>query len=198
MQHCNGNRESTMIRFWHYWDHKSLMVFQFTSTLTVCSTACAGQQKREQKIVHYWPFVWGIHRLLVNSPHKGPVMKRAFTCHDLTLNLEIIPHGYRLCIGAIWPSLNPCTIINPILLTYLLIDYIIGCLLTAFSLHHVTNDCQGVSNYWSIECLFSSLLRLTTKKYLRCVLLSLCEGNPPVTSGFPTQRDCNAEYGSSW
>ena len=27
---------------------------------------------------HYWPFVRGIHRSSVNSPHKGPVMVKAF------------------------------------------------------------------------------------------------------------------------
>ena len=25
--------------------------------------------------LHYWPFVWGIHQWLVDSPHKGPVMQ---------------------------------------------------------------------------------------------------------------------------
>ena len=31
------------------------------------------------------------------------------------------------------------------------------------------------------------------KKHKRSALLSLCEGNPPVTGGFPSQRDRNAE-----
>ena len=26
--------------------------------------------------LHYWPFVWGIHRSPVDSPHKGPEMQR--------------------------------------------------------------------------------------------------------------------------
>ena len=25
--------------------------------------------------LNYWPFVWGIHQLLVDSPHKGSVMQ---------------------------------------------------------------------------------------------------------------------------
>ena len=33
----------------------------------------------------------------------------------------------------------------------------------------------------------------TSKVRVRSVLLSLCEGNPPVTGGFPTLRDSNAE-----
>ena len=50
-----------------------------------------------------------------------------------------------------------------------------------------SNGRHGVSNYWSIECLFSSLFRLTTKNHQKSALLSLCERNPPVTGGFPTE-----------
>ena len=45
----------------------------------------------------------------------------------------------------------------------------------------------------SSECLFNSLLRLAAKKYQRPTLLSLCDGKPPVTSEFPTQKDSNTE-----
>ena len=45
---------------------------------------------------------------------------------------------------------------------------------------------------------FNSLFRLTRKKHQRSALLSLCEGNPLVTSGFPAQRDINAENVSIW
>ena len=58
--------------------------------------------------------------------------------------------------------------------------------------------CHGVPNYWSIKCLFNSLFRLTTKKHKKFMLLSLCEGSPPVTGGFPTQRDSNMEKFSIW
>ena len=53
-------------------------------------------------------------------------------------------------------------------------------------------------NYWSIESLFNSLFRLTTEKHQRSMSLSLCEGNPLVTSAFPTQRDSNMENVSIW
>ena len=31
---------------------------------------------------HYWPFVMGIHRWPMDSPHKGPVMLKAFPYHE--------------------------------------------------------------------------------------------------------------------
>ena len=34
----------------------------------------------------YWPFVWGIHRSPVNSPHKGPVTWNLDVFFDLHLN----------------------------------------------------------------------------------------------------------------
>ena len=45
----------------------------------------------------------------------------------------------------------------------------------------MSHDRHGISNYWSVECLFNSLFRLTTKKHQRSALISLCEGNPLVT-----------------
>ena len=51
-----------------------------------------------------------------------------------------------------------------------------------------SNDRHGVSNYRSIQCLFNTLFRLTTKKYQRSALLSLCEGNPPVSCGSHHKR----------
>ena len=40
-----------------------------------------------------------------------------------------------------------------------------------------SNDRHGVLNYRSIECLFNSLLRLTTRRHQRSASPSLCEGN---------------------
>ena len=48
-----------------------------------------------------------------------------------------------------------------------------------------------------LHCLFNSLLILTT--YTSSVSLALCEGNPLVASGFPSQRAINVESISmSW
>ena len=67
------------------------------------------------------------------------------------------------------------------------------CLITATS-----NDCHGILNYQSIECLFNHLFRLKTKEHQRSALLALCGGNPPLTSGFPSQRASNTENVSIW
>ena len=41
------------------------------------SIACSGWHPKENtKAQHYWPFVRGIHQSLVDSPHKGPVMRK--------------------------------------------------------------------------------------------------------------------------
>ena len=40
------------------------------------------------KALCFWPFVRGIHRWPVDSPHKGPVIQKAFTCHDVIMNRE--------------------------------------------------------------------------------------------------------------
>ena len=35
------------------------------------------------KAPHHWPFVRGIHRSPVDYPHKGPVIRNVFPCHDI-------------------------------------------------------------------------------------------------------------------
>ena len=45
----------------------------------------SGQHKRNIKALCYWPFVRGIHRWPVDSPHKGPVMRKMFQCCDIIM-----------------------------------------------------------------------------------------------------------------
>ena len=42
------------------------------------------------------------------------------------------------------------------------------------------NEHHSISSHWQLGCLFYSLLRLTTRELQSSVILSLCEGNPPV------------------
>ena len=58
-----------------------------------------------------------------------------------------------------------------------------------------SNDHHDVSNHRQFECLFYHLFRLTTKEHQSSSLhvMALCEGNPPVTGGFPSQRASNAK-----
>ena len=41
--------------------------------------------KENNRGLHYWPFVKGIHRFPMDSPHKGPVMLKAFPCPDVIM-----------------------------------------------------------------------------------------------------------------
>ena len=63
------------------WYHMSSMVSQITSNLTVCSTASSVKQQWNIKdsLTYYWHFVRGIHQSLVDSPHKGPVIRKALS-----------------------------------------------------------------------------------------------------------------------
>ena len=60
------------------------------------------------------------------------------------------------------------------------------------------NEHDGVSNHRRLECLLNRLFRRRSKKTSKLCVTGLCEGNPPVTGGFPSQRASYAEYGSIW
>ena len=51
-----------------------------------------------------------------------------------------------------------------------------------------------VPNQWQLDCFFQ---QLTTKKSSNLRILTLCEGDSPVTGGFPSQRAGNAESSST-
>ena len=46
----------------------------------------------------------------------------------------------------------------------------------------------GVSNHRRLECLLNRFFRRRTKKSSKLRITGLCEGNPPVTDGCPSQR----------
>ena len=52
---------------------------------------------------------------------------------------------------------------------------------------------DGVSNHQPNDCLLNRLFRHRSKKTSKLRVTGLCEGNPPVTGGFPSQRASNAE-----
>ena len=63
----------------------------------------------------------------------------------------------------------------------------------------MSHEGHGISHHQPLQCLLSSLLGLTSKKHHRPTLLALCEGNPPVTSRFTSQRASRVEGVSmSW
>ena len=62
--------------------------------------------------------------------------------------------------------------------------------------HH--NEHNGVSNQQRPNCLLHCLFRHRSKKTSKLCVTGPCEGNPPVTGGFPSQRACNTENVSIW
>ena len=59
------------------------------------------------------------------------------------------------------------------------------------------NERDGVSNHRRFGCLLNRWFRRRSKK-TKFRVIRLCEGNPPVTSGFPWQMASNAENISIW
>ena len=60
------------------------------------------------------------------------------------------------------------------------------------------NEREGVSYHRRLDCLRNRLFRRRSKKTSKLRVTGLCEGNPPVTGGFPSQRAGNAENVSIW
>ena len=57
---------------------------------------------------------------------------------------------------------------------------------------------DGVSSHQRLDCLLDRLFSCRSKETSKLHVTGLCEGNPPVTGGFPSQRACNAENVSIW
>ena len=56
-----------------------------------------------------------------------------------------------------------------------------------------SHERRGVSNHQPHYCLLSNEFSLTTKAKSKPTLLIFCEGNPPVTGGFPSQKASDTE-----
>ena len=60
------------------------------------------------------------------------------------------------------------------------------------------NGRYGISYHQPHDCLLNRLFRRRSKKISKLRVTGLCEGNSPVTGGFPTQRASLAEHVSIW
>ena len=60
------------------------------------------------------------------------------------------------------------------------------------------NERHDVSNHQRLDCLPNRLFMRTSKRTSKLRVTGVCEGNPPVTIGFPSQRASNAENVSIW
>ena len=60
------------------------------------------------------------------------------------------------------------------------------------------NERDSVSNHRHLDGFLNRLFRPISKKTSKIRVTGLCEGNPPVTDGFPSQNASNAEKVSIW
>ena len=67
------------------WRHMGIMASQIIGNPSICSMVCSVEHQRNTEVPHYWPFVRGMHRSLVVSPHKGPVTQKESPCYDVTM-----------------------------------------------------------------------------------------------------------------
>ena len=63
----------------------SVIASQITSLTIVYSTVYLGADQRKNQSSASLAFVRGIHRRLVNSPHKGPVTRKMFPFDDVIM-----------------------------------------------------------------------------------------------------------------
>ena len=71
---------------WHYSDViMSVVASQINCISIVYSTICSGINQRKHQSSASLAFVRGIHRCLVNSLHKGPVMWEMFPFDDVIM-----------------------------------------------------------------------------------------------------------------
>ena len=61
-----------------------------------------------------------------------------------------------------------------------------GKLIAGLFVHY--SDDIGVPNHWRLDCLLNRLFTRRSRKTLNLRVTGLCEGNQPVSGGFPTQR----------
>ena len=71
-------------------------------------------------------------------------------------------------------------------------------LLIVLPLRWRQNERNGVSNHRCLDCLLNRLFRPRSKKASKFRVTGPCEGNPPVTTEFPSQRASKAEKVSIW
>ena len=77
---------SRFVCFCHYNDVKiEAIASQITSLTSVYSIVYSDADQRKHQSSASLAFVWGIHRVPVNSPHKWPVTRKMFPIDDVTM-----------------------------------------------------------------------------------------------------------------
>ena len=79
---------------------------QITSLTIVYSTVYSGADQSKHQSSASLAFVWGIHRGLVNSPHKWPVTRKMFPFDDVIMTNRLT-HCLKECgVVVIWILVN--------------------------------------------------------------------------------------------
>ena len=99
---CGNDMESI-----HYNDDiMDTMAFQITSLTIVYSIVYSGADQRKHQRSASLAFVRGIHRWLVNFPHKWPVTRKMFAFDDVIMfKLVEYTAGYTVQLCG-WPQLS--------------------------------------------------------------------------------------------
>ena len=64
------------------------MPSQIISVSTVNSTVCSGRDQRKHQSSTSVALVRGIHRWPMDSPHRGPIMRKVFPFNDIIMSLH--------------------------------------------------------------------------------------------------------------
>ena len=126
----------------------------------------------------YWPFVRGIHRSPVDSPHKGQ-WRGALMFSLICTRINGWVNNREA--GDLRRHSAHCGVRVMLWLHYKFL--MVVCVLPYSSglLH-----CHGIQSY------DSTMMTSSNENFFR--VTALCEGNPPVTGGFPSQRPVTRNF----
>ena len=126
----------------------SVMASQITSLTIADSTVYSGTYERKYQSSALLAFMRGIHRWLLNFPHKGPVTRKMFSIDDVImicsffrirclLGIIIITSGSASTVIIKWKSLHKSV---------------------------SSQEPNDISNHRQLGCLSNSLFKITAKK----------------------------------
>ena len=144
----------------------------------------------------YSPFVQGIHRSPVNSPHKGQWRGTLMFSLISTWINDWVNNGEAGDLRRYRAHYDVAVILCRLIWSTWKLQLLWCHLETALQWRHNGHD--GVSNHQHRDCLLSRLIRPKSKKTSKLRVTGLCAGNSPGTGEFPAQMVSDAENVSIW
>ena len=147
------------------------------------ATGCLkGLFRRNRADSRFAPSQWEMPLLCNDISHwLGASLEKSWPCHNRTLTGWICSAPKEICA---W--------------------FVVCCVLLWFPaslfypLQWRHNECDGISNHQRFDRLLNCLFRHRSKKTSKLYITVLCEGNPLVTDGIPSQRATNEENVFIW